>query len=494
MPSTSTLDESSAPRGRAEEAGTGLTLAVLWAGHEPARVGEVLAFPRGPRHEGVFVFGRGGAVDGGDETFVHLVRQRPGSIVEVTKAASAYLSRRALRLRPQGDSIRVESVGRRPIRHGSAELTDLVVHEGDVFALKGLFAFVCVRRPGGVPSSLHRIADGAAPPFGEADAHGIVGESVAAWALRDRIAFVGPRKAHVLIAGESGTGKELVARAVHASSGRRAKRLVSRNAATIPSGLVDAELFGNVANYPNVGMPERAGLIGEADGTTLFLDEIAELPFELQSHLLRVLDEGEYQRLGDARRRRSDFRLLAATNRDLDRLKPELLARVGLRVTVPPLGDRREDIPLIARHVAQRIAADDRELGARFLEGWNGAAGEPRFALDLMLALVDHAYTTHVRELTGLLWASFASSRGDTLELTPEVSERMASHAADEPPRVGPTAEEIRAALLKHRGVQARAYRELGLPSRHALRRVMKKLGMAGSDGTPLAGDPERIA
>jgi DNA-binding NtrC family response regulator len=422
---------------------------------------------------------------------VHLVRQRPGYVVEVTKVASAYLSRRALRLRPQGDSIHIESVGRRPIRLGSAEVTEAVVREGDVVVLKGLFAFLCVRRPDGVPPSLHRAADAAAPPFGEADEHGIVGESVAAWALRDRIAFVGPRQAHVLITGESGTGKELVARAVHASSGRRAKRLVSRNAATIPSGLVDAELFGNVANYPNVGMPERAGLIGEADATTLFLDEIAELPFELQSHLLRVLDEGEYQRLGDARRRRSDFRLLAATNRDLDRLKPELLARIGLRVTVPPLGDRREDIPLIARHVAARIAADDRELGARFLEGWNGATGQPRFTLDLMVALVEHAYTTHVRELTGLLWASFASSRGDALELTAEVRERMAGRAADEAPRAGPTLEQIRAALAKHGGVQARAFRELGLPSRHALRRLMKKRGMAGpdgSDGTPLAG------
>jgi DNA-binding NtrC family response regulator len=484
MPSTTTLDEPTSPRGQAERAGAGLTLAVLWAGHEPARVGEVLAFPRTPRQKGAFVFGRG-EVDGGDETFVHLVRQRPGSTVEVTKVVSAYLSRRALRLRPQGDSIRIESVGRRPITQGSAEVTDVVVHEGDVFALKGLFAFMCVRRPDGIPPSLHGTEEGTLHPFGEADAQGIVGESVGAWALRDRIAFVGPRTAHLLITGESGTGKELVARAVHASSGRRGKRLVSRNAATIPSGLVDAELFGNVANYPNVGMPERAGLVGEADGTTLFLDEIAELPFELQSHLLRVLDEGEYQRLGDARRRRSDFRLLAATNRDLDRLRPELLARAGLRVNVPPLGDRREDIPLIARHAARRIAADDRELGARFLEDWNGAAGEPRFSAELMVALVKHAYTTHVRELVALLWASFASSRGDALELTPEVRERMASDAADEPLRAERTRDEVHAALVKHRGVQARAYRELGLPSRHALRRLMKKLGIAGSDGTP---------
>ena len=481
MPSTTTLDEPPSLGEASERSETGLALAVVWASHEPARVGEVLAFPAAGRGRGSFVFGRGDAVGGGDEPFVHLVRQRPGVVVEVTPVVSAYLSRRALRLRPRADAIHVESVGRRSLVQAGKEVADLVVREGELFELKGLFAFLCVRRPGGIPSSLHRAGETVAPPFGEADAHGIVGESAAAWALRDRIAFVGPRTAHVLVAGESGTGKELVARAIHAGSARAGRKLVSRNAATIPAGLVDAELFGNVASYPNVGMAERGGLIGEADGSTLFLDEIAELPFELQSHLLRVLDEGEYQRLGDARRRRSDFRLLAATNRELDRVKPEILARMGLRVDVPRLDDRREDIPLIARHVARRIAASDPELGARFLEGWNGTAGEPRFAVDLVVALVQHGYTTHVRELTALLWASFASSRGDHLELTPEVRKRMASGVAevvDESPPVERTREEVRAALAKHKGVQARAYRELGLPSRHALRRLMKKLGV----------------
>jgi DNA-binding NtrC family response regulator len=229
-------------------------------------------------------------------------------------------------------------------------------------------------------------------------------------------------------------------------------------------------------------MPERAGLVGEADGSTLFLDELAELPFELQAHLLRVLDEGEYQRLGDARRRRSDFRLVAATNADLARLMPELLARIGLRLQVPPLDDRREDIPLIARHLARTIAAGDPELGARFLAGWNGAHGEPRFAAGLVTALVRHHYTTHVRELAALLWASFASSRGDTLELTSEVQKQVAAAAPATPdptPRAQRTREEVQAALAKCGGVQARAYRELGLPSRHALRRLMKKVGIA---------------
>src|SRR6185295_18995653 len=105
----------------------------------------------------------------------------------------------------------------------------------------------------------------------------------------------------------------LVARALHSRSGM--SKLTSRNAATLPEALVEAELFGNLKNYPNPGMPERPGLIGAADGGCLFLDEFAELPQPAQAHLLRALDQGEYQRLGDATVRHARFRLIAATNR-----------------------------------------------------------------------------------------------------------------------------------------------------------------------------------
>src|SRR6185369_7117992 len=120
---------------------------------------------------------------------------------------------------------------------------------------------------------------------------------------------------------------------------------------------VDAELFGNVKNYPNPGTPEREGLIGEADGSTLFLDEIGELPVHMQAHLLRVLDRGgEYQRLGDSRAQRADLRVVAATNRPLDALKHDFLARLTLRLEIPSLDERRDDIPLLARHLLRRAA------------------------------------------------------------------------------------------------------------------------------------------
>src|SRR5262249_39430583 len=157
------------------------------------------------------------------------------------------------------------------------------------------------------PARLPAPPEAGAHPFGEPDADGLVGESPAMWALRGAIAAAARRDLHALVLGPSGTGKELVARAIHARSARSGRPLVARNAATIPESLMDAELFGNVRSYPNPGTPERAGLIGQAHRSTLFLDEIAELPVSLQAHLLRVLDEGDYQRLGEATARKSDF-------------------------------------------------------------------------------------------------------------------------------------------------------------------------------------------
>jgi two-component system nitrogen regulation response regulator GlnG/two-component system response regulator HydG len=283
----------------------------------------------------------------------------------------------------------------------------------------------------------------------------------------------------VLLTGESGSGKELVARAIHDRSTRSARKLVVRNAATLPSGLIDAELFGNIANYPNVGMPERPGLIGEADGSTLFLDEIGELPADLQTHLLRVLDRrGDYQRLGDAKRRTADLRLIGATNRPVESLKSDLAARLALRIHVCGLNERREDVPLLVRHLLCRTAAEDPLIGARFFDRWDGRTGEPRISVELARALYLHRYTTHVRELEALLWQSLDTSKSGRAELTDAVQAQLklppsASRGRD------PTADEIRAALEKNNWMQERTWRDLGLPNRHVLARLIKKLGIA---------------
>ena len=436
-----------------------LCFVLVWAAEDHHRVGELLVPQDGA------VFGRG-PVEDESESRVGLVRQVPQKNLRAAPLESKYLSRRQLAFSVGDDAVEVEVVGRKPLRVGDAEMRVATIREGDLFEIDGLYAFYCARRP-------LFLAEGPVDGtrrFGEADAHGIVGESPAAWGLRTTVDFFGKRQAHVLVTGASGTGKELVAQAIHRLSARGKKELVARNAATFPSGLIDAELFGNIQNYPNVGMPERPGLVGQADGSTLFLDEIGELPADLQAHLLRVLDSGEYQRLGDARRRIADLRLIAATNRAPEELKEDVLARLGLRVHLPGLDERREDVPLLARPILRRAAAKDRALAERFFAG-----DAPRISPQLTRALILHDYTTHVRELESLLWRSASTSRGDELDLTKEVKKlvRIPPRVASRAGSIGP--EEIRAALARHAGVKDKVWRELGLPSRHALHRLMKK-------------------
>jgi two-component system nitrogen regulation response regulator GlnG/two-component system response regulator HydG len=296
------------------------------------------------------------------------------------------------------------------------------------------------------------------------------------------MAFVAPRDGHVLLLGESGTGKELVAQGIHALSSRGRRPIVARNAAVFPSGLIDAELFGNIANYPNAGSPERPGLIGQAQGSTLFLDEIGELPPELQSHLLRVLDaEGEYQRLGEARPRKADIRLIGATSRSPDLLRPDFAARFRLRLELPPLDERREDIAQIVHHLLHRAMKSDPRLSERVFARAPDGSLVPRVTAALMRFLVTHHYTTNVRELDALLWRAIATGSGrlDVSEAVRAAAKTAAvPSAAQKPTREPPTKEEILACLERHGGVQERAWRDLGLSSRYALKRLIRKYAL----------------
>ena len=465
VPLETTIDGPSRKKTSDDDDVARLCLVVVWASEDPDRLGEVL-FP-----EDESIFGRGpleGEGNEENEKRIGLIRQEPQKNLRGATLESPFLSRRALKLSESGDAIEIEALGKKSLRVGDTEMRAATIREGDVFEIDGLYSFYCTRRPSFLPDS----PGATRPRFGRVDDHGIVGESQAAWALRASVAFFAKRNAHVLVTGPSGTGKELVAQAIHRLSSRGKKELVSRNAATFPSGLIDAELFGNCANYPNAGMPERPGIIGQADGSTLFLDEIGELPSDLQAHLLRVLDSGEYQRLGEAKKRIADFRLIAATNRSVEELKEDVAARLGLRVHLAGLDERREDVPLLARHLLQRAATKDAQLKERFFAG-----EEPRLDPDLVRALVLHDYATHVRELEGLIWKSASTSKGDTLQLTKEVAKAVKVIAPVTAPREL-SAEDIKAALTRHGGVKDKAWRELGLASRHALHRLMKKLNV----------------
>ncbi len=432
-----------------------LGLAIAWCLSDPERVGEVLRVDEGA----TAVVGRG------DEA-ARFCRLRPRGRRPGEALQGKLLSRRQLEVTARGEALELRNVGSCALLVDGRRVETARLEVGRAFELDRQLVLVVVRRDP-LPDLDEDV------PFGRADAHGLVGESSAAWALRGRLRFLARRREAVLVTGESGTGKELAARAVHTASGRSGA-FVARNAATLPEALIDAELFGNARNYPNPGMADRPGLVGAADGGTLFLDEIGELPTALQAHLLRVLDrDGAYQRLGEARERRSDFRFVAATNRDPEELKHDLLARLPLRVAVPGLGERPEDAPLLVAHLLEDARADE-ELAERLFEGRHARIGPA-----LVLALVRHRWTTHVRELAGLLWLAIETSPGRALQLTPEVEERIRRpDVAEEAPPAEIGADELRAALEASGGSETRAARALGLSSRYALYRLMRRHGL----------------
>jgi two-component system nitrogen regulation response regulator GlnG/two-component system response regulator HydG len=442
-------------------------LVVLWSGSEPRRVGEVALLTDTDAR----MLGRGEREEGDAHERLAFCRQRPGALSPTPPLQGPAISREQLLVRAADGGIEVERVGRCPLLIGGATVERGFVRYGETLALKHQLLLYAALRP----MQLSPIDPGAElHAFGEPDAHGMVGESPVAWELREQLSFCAGADAHVLLSGESGSGKELAAQAIHRLSRRAPKSMVSRNAATFPPGIIDAELFGNVKDYPNPGMEARGGVIGEADGSSLFLDEIAELPIELQAHLLRVLDAGgEYQRLGDAQVRRANLRLIAATNRDVEDIKHDLLARLTLRVSLPGLGDRREDIPLVIRHLLRQAAHKSPSVAERFFE----PSGEPRIDPDLVEALVRHRYRHHVRELDTLLWQAIGSSKGRYIAL---IDELRGAIEPDETPAAGePSAEEVRTSLARHDNKVARAYKELGLKSRYALYRLMKKYDIA---------------
>jgi transcriptional regulator of acetoin/glycerol metabolism len=443
-------------------------LVILWSLEEPIRIGEC-AILHGPS-----VLGRGEALEEDPHPRLSFGRHRPGKIEAGPPLGGERISRRQLEIRPLEDgAVEVVSVGRIPLVHRGVEVKKCVARPGETLAIKNALLLYVTTRPAALDGAPAR--DFA---FGTPDPFGIVGESRAAWRLREALMFAAASPQHVLVQGPSGSGKELAARAIHGLSSRSGRPLVSRNAATFPEGLVDAELFGTAKSYPNAGSPERAGLVGEADGSTLFLDEIGELPPAMQAHLLRVLDSGgEYQRLGESRPRRSDFRLIAATNREIDALKHDFAARLTLRVALPPLSDRREDIPLFMRALLDRRAREVPEVEARFFEPKDGRL-EPRMEPALVEGLVLHAYTHHLRELERLLWLAVSTSRDGYLARTKEVEAELRFEAAEGEPDEAA----VKEALAEAKGSVTAAAKRLGLKNRFALYRLLKKYGLEASD------------
>jgi formate hydrogenlyase transcriptional activator len=219
----------------------------------------------------------------------------------------------------------------------------------------------------------------------------------------------------VLILGETGTGKELVARAIHSTSPRKNRALIKMNCAALPSHLIESELFGHEKGAFTGAQSRRLGRFEVADNATLFLDEIGELPLELQPKLLRVIDDGEFERLGSSETRKVDVRIITATNRNLEEevnkgeFREDLWYRLNVfPITMPPLRDRIDDIPLLVNFYVERIS---KRLG-KLIE---------KIPSNIMDALRQYHWPGNVRELENVLERAVINSSGPKLRLADEL-------------------------------------------------------------------------
>jgi formate hydrogenlyase transcriptional activator len=237
----------------------------------------------------------------------------------------------------------------------------------------------------------------------------IVGRSEALRLVLEQIETVAPTDSTVLIYGETGSGKELIARAVHNLSTRKSGAFVKLNCAAIPTGLLESELFGHEKGAFTGAITQRIGRFELANRGTMFLDEIGEIPLELQPKLLRVLQEREFERLGSTRTLRSDARLIAATNRDLEALvreqkfRPDLYYRLNVfPVRVPALRERPEDVPLLVRHFVQQFS---RQMGKNI----------DAIPADTMSALTRYPWPGNIRELQNVIERAVILTTGPVL-------------------------------------------------------------------------------
>jgi formate hydrogenlyase transcriptional activator len=239
----------------------------------------------------------------------------------------------------------------------------------------------------------------------------IIGSSATLRRVLKRVETVAPTDSTVLIYGETGTGKELIARAIHDLSPRRAKAFVKLNCAAIPTGLLESELFGHEKGAFTGAIAQRIGRFEVANGGTIFLDEIGEIPLELQTKLLRVLQEREFERLGSSQTLRTDARLIAATNRDLEamvseqKFRSDLFFRLNVfPVHVPPLRQREGDIPFLVRHFAQQFSTRMNKVIETI----------PSATMD---ALCRYHWPGNVRELQNVIERAVIISTGPILDL-----------------------------------------------------------------------------
>jgi formate hydrogenlyase transcriptional activator len=290
--------------------------------------------------------------------------------------------------------------------------------------------------------------------------------------ILSQVEVVAPTDATVLILGETGTGKELIARAVHSMSPRRERPFITLNCAAIPTGLLESELFGYERGAFTGALSQKIGRFEMANRGTLFLDEVGDIPLDLQPKLLRALQEKAFERLGGTKTIPIDVRLVAATNRNLTQMMGDKLFRSDLYyrlkvfpITTPPLRDHPEDIPILARHFTQKYAA---KMNKQI----------EKIPSDTMRSLVSWSWPGNVRELENFIERAVILSRGPNLraplaEIRADAMEPAGSQTLEQVER-----EHIIRVLRETGAVVSEAATRLGMP-RTTLNAMMRKLGIS---------------
>jgi len=335
------------------------------------------------------------------------------------------------------------------------------------------------------------IVPASAPP------HSLIGQSLAMAELRARVPKLARSSVPLLILGETGTGKEVFAEAV-VQAGRWSP-FVRVNCAALPETIVDGELFGYEKGAFTGAVRSHAGLIAQANGGVLFLDELAELPLSVQAKLLRTFDSGEYRALGSARTQRSSFRLMLATNGDIDqmvagqKMRADFVHRLGgLRVTLPPLRARMEDLPQLVRYFLAHCCQRDPDSPSRmaedampllFAHGWPGNIRELRNVVKAAAALAvgnGRIERTHVLQVLVQQPAMAAAPNGSGAQLTLAEATRQTEEQV------------IRQALLASGGIRELAAQRLGISPATLYRKLARfdagtRTPESPADDSPLA-------